>query len=90
MPKHPKVWIADDDRSIRWVLERALKLAERRLHLGHEPAQEKAGALLQKAETFLHVFGTLGRRVLRGEGRGGERESEKCCGHLFHETQYSG
>ena len=27
MPKHPKVWIADDDRSIRWVLERALKQA---------------------------------------------------------------
>ncbi len=27
MQKHPKVWVADDDSSIRWVLERALNQA---------------------------------------------------------------
>jgi two-component system, NtrC family, nitrogen regulation response regulator GlnG len=27
MPSHPKVWVADDDSSIRWVLERALNQA---------------------------------------------------------------
>ena len=27
MPKHAKVWVADDDSSIRWVLERALTQA---------------------------------------------------------------
>jgi len=28
MPKHAKVWVVDDDSSIRWVLERALSQAE--------------------------------------------------------------
>ena len=28
MTKAPKVWVIDDDRSIRWVLERALRKAE--------------------------------------------------------------
>ena len=28
MPRRPKVWIIDDDRSIRWVLERALQKAD--------------------------------------------------------------
>ena len=28
MTKVPKVWVIDDDRSIRWVLERALRKAE--------------------------------------------------------------
>jgi len=28
MPSQPKVWVIDDDRSIRWVLERALHKAE--------------------------------------------------------------
>ena len=28
MTKEPKVWVIDDDRSIRWVLERALRKAE--------------------------------------------------------------
>ena len=27
MHKHAKVWVADDDSSIRWVLERALTQA---------------------------------------------------------------
>ncbi|HBO12058.1 MAG TPA: nitrogen regulation protein NR(I), partial [Halieaceae bacterium] len=27
MPKPPKVWVVDDDQSIRWVLERALSQA---------------------------------------------------------------
>ncbi len=28
MPRAPKVWVIDDDRSIRWVLEKALRKAE--------------------------------------------------------------
>jgi two-component system nitrogen regulation response regulator GlnG len=28
MTRVPRVWVIDDDRSIRWVLERALRQAE--------------------------------------------------------------
>ena len=28
MTKVPSVWVIDDDRSIRWVLERALRQAD--------------------------------------------------------------